>query len=144
MRRRDFIKGVAGGAAAWPLAARAQQSAKLPTIGYLGGAAPGADGQRVAWFVQQLRELGWVEGRNVTIEYRWAEGRFEQMTEIAAEFVRLKVDVIFTWARRRGAAEKRDELAPFHGLPSSGREPHITTPLHENAAVQCARRLYYL
>jgi putative tryptophan/tyrosine transport system substrate-binding protein len=106
MKRRDFIT-LLGGAAAWPLAARAQQSAKLPTIGYLGGDAPGADGQRVAWFVQQLRELGWVEGRNVTIEYRWAEGRFEQMTEIAAEFVRLKVDVIFTWATPPAVAAKQ-------------------------------------
>ena len=89
IRRRDFIT-LLGGAAGWPLAARAQQPGKLPTIGYLGGAVPAADGQRVAWFVQQLRELGWIEGRNVTIEYRWAEGRFEQMAEIAAEFVRLK------------------------------------------------------
>ena len=106
MRRRDFIT-LLGGAAAWPLAARAQQSAKLPTIGYLGGAAPAADGQRVASFVQQLRELGWIEGRNVTIEYRWAEGRPEQMAEIAAEFLRLKVDVIVTSATTTTVAAKQ-------------------------------------
>ena len=95
MKRREFIK-LLGGAAAWPLAARAQQAAKLPTIGYF-GATPAADGQRAASFVQQLHELGWNEGRNVKIEYRWAEGRSERLAEIAAEFVRLKVDVIVTY-----------------------------------------------
>jgi putative tryptophan/tyrosine transport system substrate-binding protein len=107
MRRREFITLLGGAAVAWPLAVRAQHPGKLPTIGYLGGAVPAADGQRVAWFVQQLRELGWIEGRNVTIEYRWAEGRFEQMAEIAAEFVRLKVDVIFTWATPPTVAAKQ-------------------------------------
>ena len=70
MRRRAFITLLGGASAAWPLAARAQQPTKLPTIGYLGGATPAADGQRVASFVQQLHELGWNEGRNVKIEYR--------------------------------------------------------------------------
>ena len=95
IRRRDFIT-LLGGAAAWPVAARAQQLGKLPTIGFLGGSTPAAQLQWTAAFVQRLRELGWVEGRNVAIEYRWAEGRSERYTEIAAEFVRLKVDVIFT------------------------------------------------
>jgi len=86
---------VLGGAAvAWPLAARAQQQAKLPTIGLWGPSTLSAASQRVARFVQRLRELGWIEGRTVTIEYRWAEGRNERAAEIAAEFVRLKVDVI--------------------------------------------------
>ena len=107
MRRREFITVLGCAAAAWPLAARAQQSAKLPTIGYFGGAAPAVDGQRVASFVQQLRELGWIEGRNVTIEYRWAEGRPEQMAEIAAEFPRLKVDVIVTSATTTTIAAKQ-------------------------------------
>jgi putative ABC transport system substrate-binding protein len=106
MRRREFIT-LLSGAAVWPLAAQAQQPGKLPTIGYLGGAAPAADGQRVASFVQQLRELGWIGGRNLTIEYRWAEGRPEQMAEIAAEFRRLKVDVIFTWATPPAVAAKQ-------------------------------------
>jgi ABC-type uncharacterized transport system substrate-binding protein len=95
MRRREFIM-LLGGAAAWPLAARAQQAAKLPTIGYLGGG--GSISQR-AWvdaLVQRLRELRWIEGRTLVIEYRWAEGRGERAAEIAAEFVRLKVDVIVT------------------------------------------------
>jgi len=103
--RREFITAL-GGAAAWPLAARAQQPSKLPTIGYLGGTTP-AEGQRVASFVQQLRELGWIEGRNVTIEYRRTDGRPEQMAEIAAEFVRLKVDVIVTWATPPTVAAKQ-------------------------------------
>jgi putative ABC transport system substrate-binding protein len=93
VRRREFITLV-GGAAAWPLAARAQQ--KLPTIGYLGPSSASALGQRLASFVQRLRDLGWIEGRTVAIEYRWAEGRDERYSEIAAEFVRLKVDVIVT------------------------------------------------
>ena len=77
------------------LAARAQQPmAKLPTIGFLGAATPSAWSQRVAAFVQRLRELGWTEGRTVVVEYRWAEGRSERFLEIAAEFAQLKVDVI--------------------------------------------------
>src|SRR5713101_2121513 len=95
LRRRDFIT-LLGGAAAWPLAARAQPPGKLPTIGFLGAGTPSAWSQWVAAFVQRLRELGWIEGRNVAIEYRWAEGRTERMAEIAAEFVWLKVDVIVT------------------------------------------------
>jgi putative ABC transport system substrate-binding protein len=97
IKRREFITLLGGAAVTWPLAARAQQPTKLPTIGYLGGATPAADGQRVASFVQQLHELGWNEGRNVKIEYRWAEGRSERLAEIAAEFVRLKVDIIVTY-----------------------------------------------
>jgi putative ABC transport system substrate-binding protein len=95
MKRRDFIT-LLGGAAAWPLAARAQQAGKLPTIGLWGPTTPSIDSQRVAAFVQRLRELGWIEGRTVKIEYRWAGGRNERAAEIAAEFVRLKVDVIVT------------------------------------------------
>ena len=69
MKRRDFIT-LLGGAAAWPLAARAQQAANMPTIGYLGPTNPSVERQRVAVFVQRLRELGWIEGRTITIEYR--------------------------------------------------------------------------
>ena len=98
MKRREFIITLLGGAAAsWPLAARAQQPAKLPTIGFLGPNTPSLDSRRVGAFVQRLRELGWTE-RNVAIEYRWAEGRTERLAEFAAEFVRLKVDVIVTSA----------------------------------------------
>jgi putative ABC transport system substrate-binding protein len=95
MRRREFIT-LLGGAAAWPLAARAQQPAK--TIGFLGASTRSARSQWVDAFVQRLGELGWIEGRTVAIEYRFAEGRNERMAEIAAEFVRLKVDVIVTYS----------------------------------------------
>jgi putative tryptophan/tyrosine transport system substrate-binding protein len=96
MKRRQFITLLGGAAAAWPLAARAQQPAKLPTIGLLGSTTPAVESHRVTGFVQRLRELGWIEGRNIGIEYRWAEGRNERFAEIAAEFVRLQVDVIVT------------------------------------------------
>jgi putative tryptophan/tyrosine transport system substrate-binding protein len=95
MNRRTFIS-LLGGAAAWPLTAHAQQTAKLRTIGYLGANTPSAESQRIAAFVQRLRELGWIEGRTIAIEVRWAEGRNQRFAEIAAEFVRLKVDVIVT------------------------------------------------
>jgi putative tryptophan/tyrosine transport system substrate-binding protein len=95
-RRREFIT-LLGGAAAWPLATRAQQ-ARLRTIGFLGAAGPAVATHWLAAFVQRLHELGWSEGRNVAFEVRWAEGRRERAEEIAAEFVRRKVDVIATWA----------------------------------------------
>jgi len=106
MRRREFIT-LLGGAAAWPLAARAQQPGKLPTIGFLVAGTPSSHGQWVAAFVQRLRELGWIEGRTVAIEYRWAEGRTERAAEIAAEFVRLKVDIIVTSATAAVVAAKQ-------------------------------------
>ena len=95
MRRREFIT-LLGGAAAWPLGVSAQQPAKLPIIGYLGPSTRSIDVHRLGALVQRLRELGWIEGRTIVIEYRWAEGRTERAAEIAAEFVRRKVDVIVT------------------------------------------------
>ena len=106
MKRREFITPVGGTVAAWPFAARAQQAGKQPTIGFL-GAAPSIESQRIAAFVQRLRELGWIDGRNLAIEYRWAEGRNERYTEIAAELVRLKVDVIVTVATPATLAAKQ-------------------------------------
>jgi putative tryptophan/tyrosine transport system substrate-binding protein len=94
MKRREFMTLLAGATAAWPLAARAQQPAKLPTIGLMVPSTPLIESQRVAAFLQRLRQLGWIENRNVAIEYRWAEGRSERFVEIAAEFVQLKVDLI--------------------------------------------------
>jgi len=92
--RREFIT-LLGGAATWPLAARAQQ-AKLPMIGFLGESTPSGQREWVAAFVGRLRELGWIEGTNVVIEYRWAEGRNERLAAMVAELIRLKVDVIVT------------------------------------------------
>src|SRR5262249_52123747 len=96
MKRREVISLLGGGTAAWPFAARAQQPGKLSTIGYLGGTTPLVESRWVSTFVQQLRQLGWIEGCTVAIEYRWTEGRAERAAEIAAEFVRMKVDVIIT------------------------------------------------
>src|SRR6516162_8029417 len=107
MRRRDFIALLGGAAVAWPLAARSQQPGKLPTIGYLGATTPSAESQRVAALVQRLREFGWIESRNLTIEYRYAEGRSERYAELAAEFVRLNVDVIVTYGTPAVAATKQ-------------------------------------
>jgi putative ABC transport system substrate-binding protein len=95
VKRRDFITLLGGVAAAWPLAARAQQPGKLPTIGFLGAEAA-AWSAYITAFAERLRALGWIEGRTIAIEYRWSEGRPERVAEIAAEFVRLKVDVIVT------------------------------------------------
>ena len=94
MKRREFIT-MFGGAAAWPLVARAQHAGKLTTIGFLGANAT-AWGPWTAAFVARLRELDWIEGRTVAIEYRWTEGRPERAAEFAAELVRLKPDVIVT------------------------------------------------
>ena len=92
MKRREFM-ALLGGAAAWPLAARAQQP-RLPTIGYLGVGTPSSHSQWLAAFSQRLRELGWIEGRTVALETRWAEGHSARFAEIIAEFVQMKVDVI--------------------------------------------------
>ena len=94
--RRELLAALGGAAAAWPLAARAQQAGKLPTIGFLGQTTHSGGSEWVAAFVQRLHELGWNEGRTIAIEYRWAEGREERFAELAAELVRLKVDVIVT------------------------------------------------
>jgi putative tryptophan/tyrosine transport system substrate-binding protein len=113
VRRRDFIKAVTAPAVAWPLAARAQQSAKVPIIGYLGATTPSIQGQWVAALIQRLRELGWIEGQTVAIEYRWAEGRAERYAEIAAEFVRLKVDVIVTVGGAALAVKRATSVIPI-------------------------------
>jgi putative ABC transport system substrate-binding protein len=113
MKRREFISLLGGAAAAWPLAARAQQPAKLPTIGFLVSGTPSSHGQWVAAFVQRLGELGWIEGRTIAIEYRWAEGRTERAAEIAAEFVRRKVDVIVTSGPPVFAAKQATSVIPI-------------------------------
>ena len=108
--RRQFIYALGGATVVWPLAAYAQLPAKLPTIGFLGIRAVE---DRIAAFAQRLHELGWVEGRKVAIEYRWAEGRSERLPEIAAEFVRLKVDVIVTSGSAVLQTEKATSTIPI-------------------------------
>ena len=113
MRRRDFIS-LLRCATAWPLAAQAQQPAgKLPTVGFLGAASASAWSPWVAAFSQRLRELGWIEGRTVAIEYRWAEGHADRFAEIAAEFVRLKVDAIVTSGAGAPAAKQATSVIPI-------------------------------
>jgi putative ABC transport system substrate-binding protein len=107
MKRRQLIALLGGAGVAWSLEARSQQPAKLPTIGFLVAGAPSHHGQWVAAFVQGLRELGWIEGQTVAIEFRWAEGRTERYVEIAREFVQLKVDVIVTSATPPSVAIKQ-------------------------------------
>jgi putative tryptophan/tyrosine transport system substrate-binding protein len=107
MRRREFIAFVGGATTAWPLAARAQQPVRLPTIGFLGQSTLAVEGPRLAAFLMRLRELGWIEGRTVAIEYGWGEGSSEHFARIAADFVRLKVDVIVTSGTANVVAAKR-------------------------------------
>jgi len=95
VRRREFIT-LLGGAAVWPLAARAQQMGKVPRIGYLGSSSPSLEPHFVEAFRQKLRELGHIEGENIAIEYRWAEGQDRRLPELAAELVRLQPNVIVT------------------------------------------------
>jgi putative ABC transport system substrate-binding protein len=119
MTRREFI-ALLGGATAWPHTARAQQSAKVPTIGYLGATTRSVESQRVAAFMQRLRELGWIEGRNFAIEYRWGEGRNERFAEFAAEFVQLKVDLIVTYGTAAILAAKQATSAIPIVFPVAG------------------------
>jgi putative ABC transport system substrate-binding protein len=129
MRRRAFIKVIAGSVA---------------VIGFLDPTTPLVEGQRLGAFVQRLRELGWMEGRNVAIEVRWAEGRSERFTEIAGELVRLKVDVIVTYATSPVlAAKQAKSVIPIvfasaadpgaNGLVASLAEPKQLQLLHEVA-----------
>jgi putative ABC transport system substrate-binding protein len=110
VKRREFIT-LLGSAAAWPLATRAQQPGKVPTIGFLGANNATFERASTDAFVQRLRELGWIENRTVAIEYRWAEGRDERFAEIATEFIRLKVDVILTYATPSSIAAKKATAA---------------------------------
>jgi putative tryptophan/tyrosine transport system substrate-binding protein len=113
MRRREFITLLGGVAVAWPLVARAQQQAKVRTIGFLGTSTRSAWSRNVASFGQRLRELGWTEGSNLAIEYRWAEGREERYSEIAAEFIKLKVDVIVTSGGAVGTVRQATAITPI-------------------------------
>jgi putative tryptophan/tyrosine transport system substrate-binding protein len=97
MRRRDFLAGI-GGIAASPFCAHAQQATRLPIVGFMGAATPSAWAPWTSAFVRRLDELGWVDGRTVKIEYRWAEGSEERYAEIGAELVKLDANVLVTVA----------------------------------------------
>ena len=113
LKRREFITLLGGAAATWPLAARAQQPGRRPTIGFLGVSTASSWTHWTAAFVQRLSELGWIDGRNVAIEYRWAEGRRDRYVEFAAELVRLKVDVIVTGGSAISAAMQATSTIPI-------------------------------
>jgi putative tryptophan/tyrosine transport system substrate-binding protein len=113
MRRREFFSVIGGAAAGWPLAAQAQSSGKLPTVGFLGASAASTQAQWTAAFVKRLNELGWIEGRTIAIEYRFAGGRNERFAELAAELVRLNVDVILTDGGATLAAKKETSTIPI-------------------------------
>jgi hypothetical protein len=127
MKRREFITLLGGAAAAWPLAARAQKQ-RLPTVGILGGATAATWSTWTPAFVRRLVELGWIEGRTVAIEYRWAEGRPERAAEMAAELIRLKVDVILTAGGVLAAVKPRRLIRSAPASPRAWRDRAATPP----------------
>jgi putative tryptophan/tyrosine transport system substrate-binding protein len=112
VNRREIIAGLAG-VAAWPLAGRAQPAQRLPIIGFLSTTTPSATGSWITALEQRLRELGWIKGRTIAIEYRWAEGHPDRYPEFAAEFVRLKVDVIVTTVPAVPALKQATSVIPI-------------------------------
>ena len=115
IRRRDFIK-IIGGAVAWPLGARAQQP--IPVIGCLGAGSPA--GRSMPAFRQGLSEAGYVEGRNVLVEYRWSEGRYERLTQLAAELVSRPVTAIFAVGSALPALAQRRRARRFRSFSRWG------------------------
>src|SRR5438105_13521740 len=113
MRRREFLWLIGGAAVAFPLAARRQQPAKSPIVGFLAAGTQASHGAWIAACVKRLSELGWTEGQNLGIEYRWAAGSNERAAEIVAEFVRQKVDVIVTTAHGTVAAKQATSTIPI-------------------------------
>src|ERR1700689_2843634 len=111
MRRREFITLLGGAVVTRPLAARAQQPAKLPTLGFLGTVTQST--WPVDSFARRLQELGWIDGRTITVEYRWADGHADRITEFAAEFVQSKVDLIVTGGNAVATGKQATSTIPI-------------------------------
>ena len=132
MRRRDFIKAIAGSGAVWPLAVRAQQRA-LPTIGLLSSRSPAVDAHLIALIRQGLNETGFVEGQNVAIDYRWAEGQYDRLAGLAADLARQQVAVIVTLGGDTSALAAKAGTATIPIVFATGSDPvrtGLVTNLH--------------
>src|SRR5215472_10580595 len=120
MRRRDFI-ALLGGAVAWPLAAWAQQPSVMPVIGFLNGASSAEFANEVTAFRQGLKEAGFIEGRNVAIEFRWGEGRYDRLPALADDLVRRRVAVIVATGGSQPAATAATSMMPI--VFTAGSDP---------------------
>ena len=146
IERREFLATLGGAAAAWPLAARAQQAGKLPTVGLLVPGTPSSHGQWTAAFVQRLRELGWTEGRNLAIEYRWAEGHTERLAELAylrageALASSLGIEPVPTLVENATDIERA--IASFASAPNGGLVviPDVAAGVHRDLIIALAAR----
>src|SRR5215469_17503731 len=122
MRRRDFVTLIGGAAVGWPLAARAQQSA-IPVIGFIGISSPSAATELLAAFHRGLSEMGYTEGQNVKIEYRWGENQYNRLPALAIELVQHQVTAIATMGSSRAALAAKAATTTIPIIFSTGEDP---------------------